>query len=141
MTLNIVEHWNGLPATALTQIEQLSKHIEQLEIENRDLKNEVASLKQHFQTDEHFVRHAGALWERNRAGGIEPFPLCPSCKLPMCCPEILAPYDCSHCNIKSGFRGRDLHEVVAEIPRLIGSRATEPVNSPASVEITGYGHA
>ena len=106
-------------ALAKEQAEAIEKRTAQLEEENAQLREQVHKLEDELaslRTPKEFTEHRGALFKRKSDGSWERVVYCPGCKRSTFSLEKMLPYHCNVCKWSADFTGRELEEVMKDLP-------------------------
>jgi hypothetical protein len=102
------------------QAAALERRVKDLEQDNAQLRSRV---KEFEESDADravsfdFVEHRGALFKRKPGGGYERAVYCPKCQVSTSSLEKMLPYHCGACRWCADFTGRELDEVLKELPK------------------------
>jgi len=87
--------------------------IDELEAENKKLREEIAALRAADEKSNEFAEASGVLWKRKRSGGYESVPYCPTCK------STLADYSgsllCLKCNWQAPIKSFEAPKVYHDL--------------------------
>lgn len=102
------------------QFDELGKRVKELEDENAQLKNEVDQLQDRLaclRAEEEFQECHGAFFKR-KPGGYHLAVYCPYCHVSTYSFEQHFPFECPKCKWKANFNGKQLDEVMEDLPRM-----------------------
>jgi len=98
-------------------LEKVEKEKCDLERELTNAREEISLLKSKIPSTE-FVQYRGVKFKRKLSGGYEETAYCPHCELGMAStPSRSMPLVCGKCNALSGFKARELVDVLKEVER------------------------
>lgn len=63
-----------------------------------------------------YIGYKGGLFKRKPEGGYHPTVFCPGCERAMSSLAEMLHFYCPHCNRRSNFTGKQLHEVIENLP-------------------------
>ena len=101
------------------QIEVMDKQLKDLEQENASLRSRIAEFNDSEAVKAlsgDFVEHRGALFKRKSGGGYEHAVYCPDCRRSTFSMEKFLPYFCDKCQWGTDFTGKELDDVLKELP-------------------------
>jgi hypothetical protein len=101
------------------QAQALEKKMADLQDENTRLKKRIAELEADLAAKtkrNEFVEHRGALFKRKPTGAYHNAVFCPDCEGPMMSLEGELPFHCGPCKRSVSFSGRELPEIMGELP-------------------------
>jgi hypothetical protein len=97
-----------------TKLAQAKAQIELLESDNAQFKAELDDSQRKAEDD--LVPHKGALWKRKPGGGYFDDVLCRECHNPMVSSQGVLSYVCVPCGVRVNFTGRQLAQVMSDLP-------------------------
>lgn len=102
------------------QAEVIEKQLIDTQKENATLKTKITDLETklaYWTKRDEFVEGRGALFKRKPEGNYHVCVYCPKCFGPMSSLANEIPFNCGVCHSKVGFTGKELKQVLSELPK------------------------